>query len=515
MSKRKNKKKKSCLIGPLNQKDRNNKAKRIRVQAAKSQMKIPISKHFCNRDEFRYKKKIGSYTKGLPHNSLGIVENSAYHNFLKALKSGKTEDFELIPLGGMVKLANPQAAYAFDLVGTDSHQFRIAVPPSFSSAWEASEMAEVYWQALTRDVPFEQFDTNPLTLAAASDLTRFTDYRGPKINGKVTPSTLFRGETKGDFVGPYISQFLWKDIPYGATTMVQRYRTTIAGSDYMHSYDEWLKIQNGSPAVSPKTDNTPRYIRNGRDLGEFVHHDFSFQCPLSACLILLSYGKEALDPANPYLSSATQAGFITFGGPHILDLVVRAARQALEAAWFQKFLVHRRVRPEEFGGHVHNHMIRKACYPIHEDLLQSQVLSEVFRKYGTYLLPMAYPEGCPTHPAFPSGHACIAGAGITILKAFFNESYVIQDAVVPNVDGTSLKPYLSEPLKIGGELNKLASNIAIGRDTAGVHWRSDAIEGLKLGEAVATSILRDYRSTYNENFKGFTFSKFDGTLITI
>ncbi|MFW5435355.1 hypothetical protein, partial [Paenibacillus apiarius] len=25
---------------------------------------------------------------------------------------------------------------------------------------------------------------------------------------------------------------------------------------------------------------------------------------------------------------------------------------------------------------------------------------------------------------------------------------------------------------IGGELNKLAANIALGRDTAGVHWRS-------------------------------------------
>lgn len=515
MSKRKIKIKKNCLIGPLKQNERKSKAFRIKIQAAKSHMQIPISEHFCNGDDIVYKKKIGSYTKGLPHNSLGIVEGYAYQEFIKALKSGKTEDFELIPLGGTVKLANPQAAYAFDLVGADCQQFRLAVPPAFSSAWEASEMAEVYWQALTRDVPFEQFDTNPLTLAAASELTRFTDYRGPKIDGKVTTTTLFRGETKGDLVGPYISQFLWKDIPYGATTIVQRYRTTVAGSDYMKSYDEWLKIQNGSPGVSPLTDNTPRYIRNGRDLGEFVHHDFSFQCPLSACLILLSYGKEALDPANPYLSSATQGGFITFGGPHILDLVVRAARTALEAAWFQKFLVHRRVRPEEFGGHVHNHMLRKACYPIHDELLESQVLSEVFRKYGTYLLPMAYPEGCPTHPAYPSGHACIAGAGITILKAFFNESYVIPSAVVPNVDGKSLKPYLSEHLTLGGELNKLASNIAIGRDTAGVHWRSDAIEGLNLGETVAISILRDYSSTYNEKFKGFTFSKFDGTLITI
>jgi hypothetical protein len=46
-----------------------------------------------------------------------------------------------------------------------------------------------------------------------------------------------------------------------------------------------------------------------------------------------------------------------------------------------------------------------------------------------------------------------------------------------------------EALPLGGRV-KLASNIALGRDTAGVHWRSDGIEGLKLGEAVAIGILR-------------------------
>jgi hypothetical protein len=506
---------KGCLLGPINQWKRRERAVRIRVQAANSQMNIPITNHLCNGDENVYKTKVGSYSKGLPHNALGIVDPLAYRDYLKALKSGKPEDFETIPLGDSVKLANPQAAYVFDLVGMDCHQLPLAVPPTFNSAWEASEMAEVYWQALTRDIPFNQYDTNHLTIAAASELSRFSDFRGPKVNGKVTTNTLFRGETCGDLVGPYISQLLWKDIPFGPTKVEQRYRTTIANSDHMTSYDEWLKIQKGSTSVAPNYDPTPRYIRNGRDLGEFVHHDFSFQSPLSACLILLSYGKEALDSSNPYLISKTQGGFITFGGPHILDLVTRAGRAALEAAWFQKFLVHRRLRPEEFGGHIHNHLIGAACYPINKELLDSQVLSKVFQKYGTFLLPMAYPEGCPTHPAYPSGHACIAGAGITILKAFFNEFYVIPNPVVANSKGTSLEAYSDESLTVGNELNKLAANIAIGRDTAGVHWRSDGIEGLKLGEAVAISILRDYKATFNENFNGFSFAKFDGNTIKI
>lgn len=70
-------------------------------------------------------------------------------------------------------------------------------------------------------------------------------------------------------------------------------------------------------------------------------------------------------------------------------------------------------------------------------------------------------------------------------------------------------------LTVGGELNKLASNIALGRDTAGVHWRSDSIEGLKLGEAVAIGILTDLRTTCPESFDGFSFTRFDGTTLRI
>jgi hypothetical protein len=63
-----------------------------------------------------------------------------------------------------------------------------------------------------------------------------------------------------------------------------------------------------------------------------------------------------LNEANPYVGPSTQAGFITFGAPHVLDLVARVANQALKAAWCQKWVVHRRLRPEEFGGRIHQHL---------------------------------------------------------------------------------------------------------------------------------------------------------------
>jgi hypothetical protein len=50
---------------------------------------------------------------------------------------------------------------------------------------------------------------------------------------------------------------------------------------------------------------------------------------------------------------------------------------------------------------------------------------------------------------------------------------------------------------------------------AGVHWRSDYAESLKLGEAVAISVLRDQKLTYGETFNGYTLTRFNGQAITV
>jgi hypothetical protein len=102
-----------------------------------------------------------------------------------------------------------------------------------------------------------------------------------------------------------------------------------------------------------------------------------------------------------------------------------------------------------------------------------------------------------------------------MLKAFFNESFVIPNPVVPSDDGLSLVPYTGALITVGGELNKLASNVSLGRLAGGVHYRTDGTEGIKLGEAIALSILRDTATIYHEEFPGFTLTRFDGTRVTI
>ena len=149
---------------------------------------------------------------------------------------------------------------------------------------------------------------------------------------------------------------------------------------------------------------------------------------------------------------------------------------------------------------------------------------------GTYLLPQAFREGSPTHPSYGAGHATVAGACVTILKAWFKEDELIQNPVVPNVlnnpieikdsnnvilykKTTELQPYTgTDQLTVGGELNKVAANIAIGRNWGGVHYRSDYAESIVLGEQLALGILQEQALTYNENF-ACELTRFNGKKI--
>jgi len=504
-----------AATGPLDPAQRRHRAFAIRRDAAISQRDRPEQTSISNGDEQLYANRLATFTKGLPHNQLGEVDLNAYNSMLSALNSGQWSDFEAIPLGGTVKLANPQAAYCYGMVGADGAAPASPPAPAFSSAQAAGEMVEDYWYALTRDVPFSQYSSDPTIAQACADLSKLSDYRAPNVNGQITPDVIFRGLTPGELNGPIISQFLLKTIPFGAAQFPQLYRTTVAGDDYMTSYPAWLNVLKGVAAGSNVFDSTPRYIRNNRDLSEYLHRDFMGQANVLAALLLLSYGAPALNPNNPYLSSATQAGSITFGNQAALDLMWSAPINALHAVWCQKWLVHRRVRPEVFAGRIHNLITGAAKYPIHSDVLNSAALQAVFKARGNYLLPMPYPEGCPMHPSYPAAHAVTGGSGVTMLKAMFNESFVIPSPVVPSDDGLTLVPYVGPPLTVGGELNKLAANVSLGREACGVHYRSDGVEGMRLGEEIAISMLRDIATVYNEQFAGFSFTRFNGNPITI
>jgi hypothetical protein len=489
-------------------------AYRVRLDAARMARARPPAQQRSNGDEERYPNRIESFSKGLPHDDLGEVDPHAYETLLRAIRSRDPVDFERIILGQGRKLTSPQSGLGFDLEGADSHQMALPPAPRFDSAQIAGEACELYWMALLRDVSFTDYGSDPHVAEAAAELSTMSDFRGPRVGAKVTPATLFRGFTAGDLIGPWMSQFLLQDIAMGALHIPQRMETVLPGYDYLTSYSEWLAFQRGFLAGSGGLfDDTPRYIRNLRDLARWVHVDALYQAYLHATLILMSMNAP-LSPGLPPVTSVTQAGFVDFGGPHILSMMTEVATRALKCVWYQKWFVHRHLRPEQLGGRIHNQKTARTSYPLHRDILNSAAVAYTRELHGTYLLPMAFPEGCPTHPSYGAGHATVAGACTTMVKAFFDESFVLRSPVVPNDDGTALVPYEGPDLTVGNELNKVAANVGLGRNGAGVHWRSDYQESLKLGEALAISVLEEQKACYNETFE-WRFTKLDGTRVVI
>ena len=141
-----------------------------------------------------------------------------------------------------------------------------------------------------------------------------------------------------------------------------------------------------------------------------------------------------------------------------------------------------------------------------------------FSTYGTWLLSQAFPEGSPTHPAYPTGHGTVGGACITLLKFFFDATHVWPNPMVPTSDGTALEAYTGSDagnITVGTELNKLARNITMGHGVhAGIHWRTDSDASMVLGETYAISMLQDKALAYAEPFT-VSFTKLDGTTCTI
>lgn len=512
------------------------KAFQVRVEAAQANLQIEIPPHPTNGDEERYPNKIATDTRGLPHNQRGEVDLKAYDSLIRALTTLNPNDFENIILGGTRKLVNPQGPLAISLEGINASQIAVPPPPPLDSAARAAEAVELYWQALLRDVPFHRFQDDPNVSAAIAELNNLSAFYGPKQNGVVTPQTLFRGSVTyvdpndpsgrtakhvippGVTDGPHISQFLLQEIPYNTQFISPLIRTALAGkqNDFLTNYEEWLLIQNGgNSGKSIQYDPKRRYVFTIRDLGELAHIGGALF--FGAFLILTGGINAPLNPGNPYLNSKTQQGSAaTFAPAHFQALLLLAPSRAIRASYWQKYYVHRTLRPEAYGGLIHNNLVNKTEYPINSEVLNSTALARTFSTFGTYLLPQAYPEAAPFHSSYTGGAAAIAGVQVTLLKAFFDENFVIPNPVEPDPnDPTKVIPYSGPPLTVGGELNKLATNYAIGRGHGGIHWRSDGAAALALGEEVAISILRDERLGYNERFNGFTFTKFDGTKITV
>jgi hypothetical protein len=420
------------------------------------------------------------------------------------------------------------------------------------------------------------------TLSLDGELTTQTAFRGSTVGAQVGPyisqfmlvgarSLAGAGSGTSDYPG-LEAAFDLQDgyIPYGSLIIDQRTLSHKNGVDYMTDWCSWLDVQNGANVKgADQYESKRRFITTPRDLATYVHFDALYEAYLNACLIMLAL-KVPTSKGFPEPSpSKHRDAFATFGGPHILSLVTEVATRCLKAVRRQKFNYHRRARPETIGGRftlaclglsdklgcagdAFNKSLEEIPYELRDAIIKhnaaqnelagernldcnectclpDKVTSEDFAK-ANLLLPMAFPEGSPMHPAYGAGHATVAGGCVTMLKSFFE---MFQDCdssrerelldhdqkplvYIPNTDGSQLiaDTKCTEALTIQGELNKLAANISIGRNMAGVHYYSDYYDSLRMGERVAVGILLELAPSYGEAIQT-TFNSFDGDLIMI
>ncbi|MEM9814208.1 MAG: vanadium-dependent haloperoxidase, partial [Pseudomonadota bacterium] len=509
----------------------------------------------------------------------GLIEGGTdFEAFRRAIDEGLIDAFTLnVPTGGPGphctperKWEAPTAGIVYDLEGPDAQAVTMPPAPPLGSAELAYEMAEVYELALLRDAPLTDLrgltEEAPDSVRDAVERLNDLSYKPAAGQGRprktdggggVTAQTVFRGSSPGVEVGPYLSQFMLIGnddlrgtdtapdavavesgrIQFGANLIDQRVPVA-APTDWMTTRSTWLSVQQGADVRNNATlfDQTVprRFITTPRDLATYVHDDALYQAYLNACLILLSMGAPfdrgfaqlsgQRDPYRPGGAVPLQAtGFALYGGPHILTLVTEVATRALKAVRHQKFNVHIRLRPEALAGRIDYAMdgsldasfpAAAAAFRALEEEIHPTV-EAVRAATGTRLLPMAFQEGSPMHPAYGAGHATVAGACVTVLKAFFDTSTPMVSRAragadaqigflapaeagevdtpiqyVATEDGASLaaeEP--GTPLTLEGELNKLAANISIGRNMGGVHYFTDYFDSLRMGEEIAIGML--------------------------
>lgn len=537
-------------VVPYRSNDRTNDSYNYRKNTAQNE-KIDVRELPDNGDSDRFSDFSGSWSKCLKHDYLGIVNRASWLSLTHALQSGEWQDFQNILVGnpggpGFTGTLNgPMGALAFDLEGLDPFATVIPPAPSVSSAQTAAEEVEHYWAALIRDVHFEDYPTSSLAVQACADLNSlsYVRQRNSIFPYPVTPQNLFRGQIvpgDGSVQGPYVSQFLMQPTMMGAQPLSGQYQRFLSvsegGADYLTDPVEYLRVESGfPPSYSLQYDPVHRHMRMGRDLNAYTHVDALHQAYFVACLVLAEIGCP-VNPGNPYNGSLTQHGFGTFGtqagGPvDAKGTVPEMATRALKAAWFHKWVVNLRQRPEEIGALLqarmtNQHPMPQAAATLHRDLLNSGVLPIIHGQYGTYLLPQAFPEGAPAHPCYPTGHGTVGGACITTMKFFFDGSQPIRplllaagsDVMVPTSDGLGLTPYTGsdrDSMTINGELSKLAWNITVGHGIhAGIHFRSSSYYSILLGEQDGLAILQDRAKSYAEPFT-IHITKFDGATATI
>lgn len=496
------------------------------------------------------------FGKTLSHNNTtGLISKADGDKLISAISSGTIEDINNITLhdhpNRTRKLEGLTTLHSYNLVGNDPvmHDLPESAEFAIDSSKNLFEMMEVYAKSLTRDIPFHMYETDASNIITALNNFEAADITCPTNNGVIDSTYLFRGKGSDEEYGPYISQFLLLPFNYGNLRVDQKYKVETDSNSGL-TMSSWLDVQNGVQGNNSMFETSYNYVHNGRVLGSKVHMDPLFQFYYDAALIAMQNNISPSAWSNDNTTAWTDGG-----GPCLLASVAEVALGALRVAWYQKYGLTMKIRPEVLAQRItlgaNNDDLKMGIPKLNkiiscisgneildlvddknkQVLMDNSMTSDVS---NNYYLNLQFAEGSPTHPSLPAGHAVVAGACVTVLKAMLNthdenndkrkwqnDNSIMRDTKV-SLNGTELVDFSGSDvgdMTIVGELNKLASNVSLGRDFAGVHYRCDGDWGIVSGEEYAISYLVDkaleLHASKNSAFTGWILEKMNGNMVRI
>lgn len=404
-----------------------------------------------------------------------ISDPRDYYNFFYNLLNKNFTGVEEVEMVNNSKQVDPMMSL---MILDKNNLIPISEAPTLSSDEMADEMIELYIASLIRDIPFTKLDPK---------------YKNILYN--------------------QVSQFLYTDITNGYVKTAQLYSQHDNPKDYGDTRDKMMQIQQNKLETVGKCHLG--FIYNGRSLAEAVNKDAVYQLFYQAANIMMGMG---IKPNSGFHTLKNSAYFgLANGAVSSLCLIADVTAEALKQCWYYKWLVCRKLRPENVSIWVDNVKsgLTPNIYGLSNKLLNADVLKEIYDKQGNYLLSSSYNNSAPLHPSYPSGHACIAGACGTMLKILFNTNVPWTNAMVISDDGKTLR-IISGSTTVDDELNKLIADMGYGRAWAGIHYRSDLDMGYHLGEKVAIKYFKEkVKPSLPIPVQTITIKSYFGNMITI
>lgn len=458
-------------------------------------------------------KVVGAH-KGFDHNELGELTtegvNAGLDNYKKWVCGLVTTD--IIKMATEVKGFNgtgvaqvgPVNGMSGNLFGPSNTSFPLLKHYREFSNEGSAEFAELYLRNLTLDIAFTDYaakiideQSNLFLAKKILETPKMKEHflQSPASGHIYTDKNIFRGNNSGADKGGHISQFLLANINAGAAngtpsswTFVQKYNSpkplnkTSSAVSWGFTSGQAASLLNGqsteqyngggSTVITSSADTERTFIHSGRTMGAFVTDEPRSQATYNASLMLSNWGVQFNPGLVVYLNENgqqvirdTNANRTAATGNIYAPFVGNMAHMN---AYYWKYMVARRVRPEAMGLYLHNQMTCVKDYGFPSwfanlngelALMWSAVKTDnknIAERYGANILPTPpklSPDprttpsynyhtqnisGAPRHPCYPSGHSAAIGGGMTLLKFVYNCSVPLNSLAVFKLDANGL-----------------------------------------------------------------------------